>query len=235
MSTDPWEDDEKLFALLAEHGFQGEEYWKFERHVGAFTLSLLQRWMLSGEIFTELRRAGQAFTPSAAHRERLRQSPMDREDLACRAVGAALMRFRRTKGAGWSPTGGASLKTYFVRSALWAFRDAYEAWGKQEVARDVPWEPEVVDRAAEQHPNPAWSHRTHDRRDQDPEKAYLDKEMREELLRGANLAKDDAVQQIYALRESGHKDVEIEQLLGLKAGAVGRLIRRNAKRGHPDG
>ncbi|MGH3088794.1 MAG: hypothetical protein ACRDSJ_15925, partial [Rubrobacteraceae bacterium] len=70
---------------------------------------------------------------------------------------------------------------------------------------------------------------------QDPETAYLDKEMREELLRGANPAEDDAVQQIYVHRESGHKDVEIERLLGLTAGAVGRLIRRNAKRGLPDG
>lgn len=235
VSDQPWEDDEKLFALLAEQGFQGDLYWTFERHVGAYALGILQGWMASGRIFAELRRIGRTPPHTAAHDQRLRQSSHDREELASSAVSAALMHFCKTKGAGWSPEGGASLKTYFLRSALWRFRDPFVTWSGQESHRAIPWEPDAANRAADRGDPATWSHRDTDRRDQNPEAAYLDKETREELLRDGNPQDDPIVGEILALRERGLKNVEIERELGIKAGAVSKLIERNRRGRRRDG
>lgn len=62
----------------------------------------------------------------------LRSSEEERDALAIDVIGRAIKDFDRTAIAGrkWSPTGGASLRTYFIGTCALNFQRAYKKWSK---------------------------------------------------------------------------------------------------------
>lgn len=132
--------DAVLYVRLVEVGFAGPDFDVVADALVRYAYPVLCSWLASGHIVEQgarmgvrgLSRLGSGTTVLTRH---------DVEDLVQETLRRALERFvvdGRT-GRGWSPDGGAALRTYFVGSCVLRFGDVYRAWERdQRQARPFP-------------------------------------------------------------------------------------------------
>lgn len=138
--VDPWEGpsgwpedldrrryDQKLVRLLAQDGFQGPRYERFEEKLARYGISVLRAWMHSGYIFQLVAERGLGLHPHERELEELGSNSDLREELATMTVACALVRFRQRAlvEGGWTSEGGASITTYFMGACVFEFPNEF--------------------------------------------------------------------------------------------------------------
>ncbi|MFE2118365.1 RNA polymerase sigma factor [Streptomyces microflavus] len=125
-------DDLALVEYLEQLGFEGAEFDIFAGRMIEHGLRVTHAWIISRKIFSECARRG----------IKLGDPPLDwsedeRHDIVQDTVLRAFNRFKRTAlhARKWRPEGGASLRTYFIGTCLYAFADEYRAWLDRRSAR----------------------------------------------------------------------------------------------------
>lgn len=122
--------DADLYRLLAERGFAGVEYEVFRSELAAYAVPVIQSFIRRKMIYTMCARAGRPVVASGRVREYLTRHVDDQLELACETIAHGLRLFERyaLRGGGWSPEGGASLKTYFIGACVRSFPTAFKGW-----------------------------------------------------------------------------------------------------------
>ncbi|MFD3580691.1 hypothetical protein [Streptomyces sp. NPDC058644] len=130
--------DAEIVEILRARNFEGPLYLKVAGQLMEYAWPIMLGWTASGEIF---RQARQALCPVPAHLILPHWTQDDRYEVVADSVLNGLDAFRNNAlvGGRWSPDKGASLKTYYVRACIFAFRKVYEAWSleRAEAARTV--------------------------------------------------------------------------------------------------
>jgi DNA-directed RNA polymerase specialized sigma24 family protein len=123
--------DKQLYEALKQAGFQGPLCDRFEDVLARYGIQVIRAWVLTMKIFGYcLRnrvkgagisgRVGRPFTDDEA------------DQLTNDTVAAAIRSFRRVlMRGGWSPSGGASLHTFFIGQCLYVFPGIYRRWQRE--------------------------------------------------------------------------------------------------------
>jgi DNA-directed RNA polymerase specialized sigma24 family protein len=211
-------EDALLRDYLADRGFQGPDYDLFEEEVARYGLSVVKGMVRSRRIVAEaarrgLRGAGELSRDASWCWPR----EHDVDDLAVDTVRRALRVFRRKAlvGGEWSPTGGASLKTYFVGTCVQVFLDVYRSWMGEQVRNGRV---ELTDRDL---------CGLGDGLDVDPAQVLSDRETLGEILDGAG---DAAAREIVVLRLLGYSEAEVAEIVGKSVRAVEGVLYRFRRR-----
>ncbi len=126
------EADARLRDELALNGFQGREYALFQQELARYGYQVMLAWINQRTIFKYCAEKGiRGLRPESD--EDLDWSADDVEELALETVGRALPAFRDialVKG-GWTLEGGATLKTFFIGTCLFAFANTYRMWRRE--------------------------------------------------------------------------------------------------------
>lgn len=121
--------DADLQLRLALHRYEGAEWEVFATELARYGIGVLSAWMHRGLIFNRCKAKNIGLTPL------LRPFTKDEVDeLAGETVAKALHHFRvdvLMKNR-WTPTGGASLRTFFLGQCLLRFGNVYRAWRDHE-------------------------------------------------------------------------------------------------------
>ncbi|MFK0287981.1 hypothetical protein ACIQVL_46995 [Streptomyces sp. NPDC090499] len=122
--------DAQVVEILRGQNFAGPLLDRFAGQLMEYAWPVLLDWTYTGEIFRKARRAG-CPVPEPLIIPNWNQD--DRYEVVADSVLGGLDTFRNNALAGgrWSPAKGASLKTYYVGSCVFAFRKVYEAWSRQ--------------------------------------------------------------------------------------------------------
>ncbi|WP_151775793.1 RNA polymerase sigma factor [Streptomyces abyssomicinicus] len=192
-------DDLALVEYLEQSGFQGPEFDFFADQLIDHGLHVLHAWTISRKIFTK-----------CAHKGiKLGDPPSDwTEDDRCDLVQDTIFRaFKRFKEKAlqarqWIPDGGASLKTYFIGSCIYAFADEYRAWLDRQNARRLELR-NLAQQLGSSAPTP-----THQR----VGAAVLDRTVARKALQALH-ARDPRLAMIIALETDGYSHKEIAELL----------------------
>ncbi|MEU3771547.1 hypothetical protein AB0E55_41325 [Amycolatopsis keratiniphila] len=122
--------DEVLIQRLADQNFEGQEYDLFRAELASYALPVLRSWIRAKTIFDLCRRINRPLEATDQVREHLACDIDDRVAVASETIALALRLFHRyaLAGGGWSPEGGASLKTYFVGACIRCFPTAFRRW-----------------------------------------------------------------------------------------------------------
>ncbi|MFG1913062.1 sigma factor-like helix-turn-helix DNA-binding protein [Kribbella sp. NPDC048928] len=128
------EAEDQLVVRLRMQRFKGEEYDRFEARLVRYALRVLDGWLRHGRIFHSCAAIGRGLSPTDRERDRLHDSPEDREDLATLVVGCAILRFRQDAliEGGWKRSKGASIATYFMNCVIREFPNHFRAWQREE-------------------------------------------------------------------------------------------------------
>jgi hypothetical protein len=120
--------DAELVDRLARSGFVGLEYDTFVNDLVRYGLGVMTAWVHTGEAYRRASRLGRPV--DLENRPRPPVDPEDAAAIAHLAVtrGLKLFREKGLQERGWRPDGGASLRTYFIRSCLLTFSRASEGW-----------------------------------------------------------------------------------------------------------
>ncbi|MEV4513540.1 sigma-70 family RNA polymerase sigma factor [Dactylosporangium sp. NPDC049525] len=202
--------DEQLRARLAAVGFEGPDYDLFARELAAYGIAVCIAKLETGAIFrdcADLNRPCGAPPSNWSHQ--------DRRTLAQDTVAEGLLLFHR-KGlveGDWKPTGGASLKTYFIGACVLRFADVYRAWQK-EMIRWGLWERVAAAGAARQRPP------------EDPADIVA---VWDRIQRGLQDL-DPRTREAIILTERGYTQSEIADLMGLSVRGVEGLLYRHRAR-----
>jgi DNA-directed RNA polymerase specialized sigma24 family protein len=126
--------DQELVRLLAQEGFKGPRYDRFEERLARYGISVLRAWMLSGFIFHLVAERGLGLRPHEPELEELASNNDLREELATMTVACALVRFRRRAlvEGGWTFEGGASIATYFMGACVYEFPNEFRKYRASE-------------------------------------------------------------------------------------------------------
>lgn len=122
--------DAVYYQHVVDAGFTGR-YWELLIAVLVpYALPVLKSWMRRGTIFTRCAERGRPLHPSDTHRERLRTSLDDRDELAGETIAEALILFARlgSAGKGWTLAGGAALTTFFIGTCVACFPTVWRRW-----------------------------------------------------------------------------------------------------------
>jgi RNA polymerase sigma-70 factor (ECF subfamily) len=124
--------DAALIEYFRSLQFRGREWDQFVIGLHAYGIARISALLASGAIFTK----ASLLTRRTVRENQHRIQDRDREELVIDSVHTALRSFvaKGIKGGGWSPRGGASLKTYFVNACVISFTDIYKAWRKAQLA-----------------------------------------------------------------------------------------------------
>jgi len=207
--------DAQLVAMLAQHGFSGPVYEKFQLNLYGYGRPILMVWLKTGEIFAQCRRRNLRFNvpPRPFTFE-------DRSELADHTLAAALPVFRRRAliEGGWNSARKAALTTYFVNGLPLQFCNVYRSWCRQ-VRKEIIWEnqtesgsnligiPEVTGTS-------------------DPQLVYIIKESVQEGLKGL----DATTRSVLIMLDEGYQYAEIGEVHGITARAVEGIMYRHRKR-----
>lgn len=107
--------DRELYQVLREQGFEGKDYDDFEIEIMGYGFACIKKWILNGQLLAKCREK-LTYVPKEDE-VRLDLLTEDQADeLAQDIVVQAVLGFREESlvGGKWSPTGGASLKTFFI-------------------------------------------------------------------------------------------------------------------------
>lgn len=117
--------DSRLFDALSAEDFNGPVWAQLTSELAGYGYAIVSAWLHTGAIFAECRR----------RRRPVEEPPQtwtddDRHDLAVDAVVKGIITFRAHGRAqkGWTPDGGASLKTYFIGTCILVFPAVYRPW-----------------------------------------------------------------------------------------------------------
>ncbi|SOE12137.1 DNA-directed RNA polymerase specialized sigma subunit, sigma24 family [Streptomyces sp. 2323.1] len=126
--------DARLVNVLAEDGFAGPRYERFEEELARYGISVMRGWMYSGFVFKLVASRGFNLLPHDVELEQLARDSDLREELAMMTVARALRRFRERAlvGGGWKPAGGASITTYFMGACAYEFPNEFRRHRKEE-------------------------------------------------------------------------------------------------------
>ncbi|MCZ0991773.1 RNA polymerase sigma factor [Streptomyces diastatochromogenes] len=126
--------DRRLVRLLAQDGFRGPRYDRFEEKLARYGISVLRAWMHSGFIFQLVAERGLGLRPHERELEELASNSDLREELATMTVACALARFRQRAlvEGGWTFEGGASITTYFMGACVYAFPNEFRRYRASE-------------------------------------------------------------------------------------------------------
>lgn len=124
-STKPIEESERLagdrelYEVLREQGFQGRDYEDFEIELVGYGFACIKKWILTKELLAKCREKLD-FVPDDEDVRLDLLTPDEAEEIAQDIVVQSVLEFREDAlvGGKWSPTGGASLKTFFVGRCL---------------------------------------------------------------------------------------------------------------------
>jgi len=124
MGLDRRSQDIQLRDQLAAEGFDGLALKRFAEELAAYGLAVMFGWMRSGHIWTKCAQKKIRLQPPGHWNEQ------DWEDLASGTVYKALIKFRDNAliDGKWDPTGGASLKTFFIGRCIYSFANTYRSW-----------------------------------------------------------------------------------------------------------
>lgn len=136
--------DVALYTRLVEVGFTGPDFRMAADALARYARPVLYAWLVSGQIVHECARKGVGGILDLAAGE-VTLTRHDIDDLVQETLLIALARFRNAgqKNHGWSPQGGALLRTYFVGGCVLAFGTAYQRWKKQRPYRTLLTGPET--------------------------------------------------------------------------------------------
>lgn len=118
------EEDRRTVQRLAEAGFEGPEFDRYEAELAARGYRTLNKWTRPPRlIFQKCYDRGILLTPRTWTED-------ERFDLVQDSVATGHRRFcdRALRGRQWTPEGGATLGTYYIGALLYAFSDTYRAW-----------------------------------------------------------------------------------------------------------
>ncbi|MCT1817626.1 sigma-70 family RNA polymerase sigma factor [Corynebacterium propinquum] len=124
-STKPSEESERLagdrelYEVLREQGSQGRDYDDFEIELMGYGFACIKKWILTRELLSKCQEKLR-FVPAEEEVRLDLLTPDETEEIAQDIVVEAVLGFRKDAlvGGKWSPTGGASLKTFFVGRCL---------------------------------------------------------------------------------------------------------------------
>jgi RNA polymerase sigma factor (sigma-70 family) len=201
--------DEQLRARLAAVDFSGPDYEQFARRLAAYGLAVCAVKLDTGAIFRDCADLNRPCGDPPRQ-----WSAQDRRTLVQDTVAEGLLLFHR-KGlvqGDWKPTGGASLKTYFIGSCVLCFADVYRAWQRDKVR----WERLMGTAAAA-----ATQHQP-----QDPADIVA---LRDRIHRGLQQL-DPRTRDAIILTERGYSQLEIADLMSISVRGVEGLLRRHRAR-----
>jgi DNA-directed RNA polymerase specialized sigma24 family protein len=209
--------DSRLVEYLRERRFQGRTQDRLEAALAAYGYSVMMAWTRTGEIFKKVAEKGR---PLAILGSGTGWSYDDRAELSAETVAHALVFFRTQvlQAGRWDPSGGATIKTYFIGACLHQFPNVYMRWDRERrrwrdnvsMMLDDPDDPSGLREIP-----------GHD----DPADTVLGELERDQIL--AQLAaRDPVLRRAVLLRHNGFSDVEAAKLLGLTPRALeGRWYR----------
>lgn len=111
--------DRELYEVLREQGFQGRDYDDFEIELMGYGFACIKKWILTRELLSKCREKLR-FVPTEEEVRLALLTPDETEEITQDIVVESVLGFREDAliGGKWSPTGGASLKTFFVGRCL---------------------------------------------------------------------------------------------------------------------
>ncbi|MGW5703879.1 RNA polymerase sigma factor [Amycolatopsis japonica] len=117
--------DQQLYAALSAEGFDGHGWRRFADELARYGHAVLVAWQRTGAIFAQCQLKGRPLGAVPAT-----WTEQDRIDLASDVVVSAINLFRQKAkaGQGWTFSGGASLRTYFIGACVLAYPTIYRAW-----------------------------------------------------------------------------------------------------------
>ncbi|QPS60673.1 RNA polymerase sigma factor [Corynebacterium minutissimum] len=111
--------DRELYEVLREQGFQGRDYDDFEIEIMGYGFACIKKWIMTKELLAKCREKLD-FVPNDEDVRLDLLTPDEVEEIAEDIVVESVLVFREHAlvGGKWSPSGGASLKTFFVGRCL---------------------------------------------------------------------------------------------------------------------
>jgi DNA-directed RNA polymerase specialized sigma24 family protein len=122
--------DNDVVKELRATGFAGQHYDVFKATLAAYGYAVIEAWIRRRLIYQLTAGRGRPVRCPDEIREHLARDTDDRQELAMEIIAEALKLFREhalVQGK-WSPTGGASLTTYFVGAGIATFPNVFRAW-----------------------------------------------------------------------------------------------------------
>jgi DNA-directed RNA polymerase specialized sigma24 family protein len=207
------EADNDLLDRIMWAGYRGPDYDLLEDRLIGYGLQVLRAWIRTGRIFAECAKRGHRLP-----RPDLSWNPDSADELANETLVVAVRRFRDDVliPRVWKPSGGASLKTYFIGQCLLRFPNLYRRWLKENgLAGNDP----LTDRRGRevQRITDRWNHPP--TRSGDPEA-----NLGPMVLIG--LAADPKGREILQYIAEGYQHEEIAELTGLSVSAVKSRLHR---------
>jgi DNA-directed RNA polymerase specialized sigma24 family protein len=113
--------DTELFAALREVNFTGPGWDHFATETARYAVDVLKSWLRKRTFAAELGTKHIPFRPTAGETDRLAIDRGYRRSIIDSAVGEALEKFREKAraGIGWSPQGGALIRTWFTTACVY--------------------------------------------------------------------------------------------------------------------
>ncbi|MFD8621715.1 hypothetical protein [Streptomyces sp. NPDC059513] len=121
--------DRELYERLVADEFTGPRFELFREELWRYGWRAMLKWMGDGTIIERCREHDILFYAPWPEIEEIKRRPDIREEIASFCVHLALTQFIELLEVGyWKPDKGATLRTFFIGSCLFAFRDAYKNW-----------------------------------------------------------------------------------------------------------
>jgi DNA-directed RNA polymerase specialized sigma24 family protein len=209
------QDDAALVKALALRGFEGPGWDRLCEDLAAYGLSVVRVWIEKGEIFQICRKKKVRIGGSPVERHLLSED--DATELALETVARALRAFRKVlQYNGWSPEGGANLRTFFVGQCLMQFGNVYRRWSREQLPAPWHWIVTLDDE------HPVLDQREH----RDLEETVMNRLQAELLL--SLMSKRERV--VLELLSDGWSYSAIGEVLGVTAKAVENVVYRFKRR-----
>jgi DNA-directed RNA polymerase specialized sigma24 family protein len=204
-----------LVRDLREDGFCGPRWDRFAEVLAEYGVSIIGAWTLTHSIFGHCRRAGIRGCPYPPTYSRP-WTKDEADEIALEVVATGIRQFRDAVliPSRWSPSGRASLKTFFITQCLFAFPNVYRRWLRETkplplILHDVL--PDVVDLS----------------RNGDPAHQALIRSEFEEVV--AN-TKNPTHRMMLGLRAIGFTNAEIAEIIETTEKAVECALYRHRRR-----
>jgi len=130
--------DQKAWEAVSAAGFSGPLYDRLVDRMIRYALPRIRAVIRCQQIFIWCHERNHKIKLSAPSR----WTDADQEDLAVRSVAKAAERFDRTAGTrrGWSPSGGATLATFFTGMCIDEFPNQFRSWcgAQKKLQHEVP-------------------------------------------------------------------------------------------------
>lgn len=204
--------DLELRNNLALTGFRGPAWDRYAWELARYGYAVVMAWLKTGEMFNQCKAKG--CSPGLPP---LEWTVDDRAGLANETVALAVNNFKRQAliEGKWTAEKGATLKTYFVGTCVFAFPNLYRKWSTERAALRhlMSIDDGTVDRSS---------------LPQDPGEMAVNQL---HIQEGFSSIPDKRTKSAILLQEMGYTYAEIGEILEITSRSVDGLIRRQHKRG----